>query len=344
MATGDKLVNLDDLKVAYDELKTRDLTSDVTGVLPIANGGTGGATAAAARTNLEVPMVMQLTGTTWSSLYTELTKIPIGYGALVNISGTAVTSALSGGQFALACRGMIFRLPTSGATYDIQMNIGVGTLYSWRIEGLTSASATPTVDPVRRYAPFVLLSNDDTTWADLWNLLSVVPTSGTSTVYVNGTPATMISGGAIASACDGFVARYGSGLGFNFTLVQQTTGKLFNVVVTFNSAHDNATVGTVYEYSKVGTEIVTQEYSQAVDAFSAGAAGSRAVQYTVSVDKTGYTPIAVSLSAMINTVVIHQQVGFRADRKNVYINIYRASGAEYTGGGTIKFIVVYQKN
>jgi hypothetical protein len=69
-----------------------------------------------------------------------------------------------------------------------------------------------------------------------------------------------------------------------------------------------------------------------------------AAQYSINVTKSGYTPIAVTLNTTINSVVINQQVAFNTPRTSVYLNLYRATGAAYAGGGTIKFIVVHQKN
>jgi hypothetical protein len=86
------------------------------------------------------------------------------------------------------------------------------------------------------------------TWPDLWNVLSTIRATRSATAYVLGAAASLITGGAVSSACDGIIARYTAGTGFNFLLVQQSTGKIYNCVVTFNSTHDSATVGAVHTY------------------------------------------------------------------------------------------------
>lgn len=91
----------------------------------------------------------------------------------------------------------------------------------------------------------ISLHINGSTWSDLWTALSTIPTAKTGVAYILGTAVSLITGGQFSSACDGIIARYTAGTGFNFLLVQQSTGKLINTVVTFDSAHTSATVGNV---------------------------------------------------------------------------------------------------
>lgn len=168
MATGDKLVNLDDLKVVYDELKTTDLSSDVTGVLPIANGGTGGATAAAARTNLSVyskaetnSAISQSTANlnfsfsvnddTWSEIYTILSLLDDTVRSAFYIAQGVSAGVLTGGKLNFAIKGMVNR--AAAGIYDFIAFTGYQPQYIWvwRISGFTSGSVTPTVSAVYRF-------------------------------------------------------------------------------------------------------------------------------------------------------------------------------------------------
>jgi hypothetical protein len=81
---------------AYSTVSSIDLTSSVSGILPLANGGTGAATAAAARTNLQLSSAdsVTFTGLTVSGVNGNTLVKTNGSGVLSNATSSDVTSLL----------------------------------------------------------------------------------------------------------------------------------------------------------------------------------------------------------------------------------------------------------
>lgn len=101
---------------------------------------------------------------TWSEIYPYLSSIPINKSALF-VCAQTTASTLSNGLLSFAVKGMVNR-PLEG-TFDFFAYSGYLTdrMWVWRISGLTSASATPTVGNVavyrtaENYVPSALLSS-----------------------------------------------------------------------------------------------------------------------------------------------------------------------------------------
>lgn len=151
----------------------------VTGVLPLLHGGVGSSTASGARTNLSVyskaetdSAIQQSTAdkaqkiffnvATWADVYSKVSSLGAGETAPMLV-GTAVVSMMTGGA-----------VPSSVLTGFVgatNLNAGRYTFFAthyscdfscmWEINGLTSASATPTVINFSKIsASITVLSSD----------------------------------------------------------------------------------------------------------------------------------------------------------------------------------------
>lgn len=141
VATKDKLVTLEALKAVNDRVK------------PISQGGTGATTEHAARVNLKIPVSLVLTGSTWSDIYGVLSEVRSGETCPVYCSASSA-SVFSGGAFSTYIKGLVSNL--DNGTFHVFGVAGTGTsggsLVTWSITNLTSASSTPTVStPVHYY-------------------------------------------------------------------------------------------------------------------------------------------------------------------------------------------------
>lgn len=81
----------------------------------------------------------------WSDMYTLFDTIPGGTTATFCCNGGTASTLLSGSNFSnTTIKGTITRV--NSTTYDVIAHVGEGTALSiWRINGLSSASATPTI-------------------------------------------------------------------------------------------------------------------------------------------------------------------------------------------------------
>lgn len=157
--SGDKLAlqpQGDNTKsIDYDALATAIINKLGGDPVTIAHGGTGGATAAAARTNLEAAASIDITGSTWAAVYTPLSKLTASRPACVSIGGNSM-SLLTGGTETYAATGTAKLVNANAGIYEFFVTSGINQcVYSWRITGLLSASDTPTIGTVYAYSPDV---------------------------------------------------------------------------------------------------------------------------------------------------------------------------------------------
>ena len=122
MTTGDKLVNLDGLKLAYDELRA------------------------------ELNMNFSASDNTWDRIYNIVSSMSNNASALFVANGAAV-NVLTGGKQSTVIKGVISCVNSNTGVYDFMAFTGYQPQYIWiwRISGLSSASATPTVGTVYRF-------------------------------------------------------------------------------------------------------------------------------------------------------------------------------------------------
>lgn len=116
-------------------------------------GGTGADNAEDARANLGVTpeninAATQITipsTAAWADMYALFDTIPGGTTATFFCNGGTASTLLSGSNFSnTTIKGTITRV--NSTTYDVIAHVGEGTALSiWRINGLSSASATPTI-------------------------------------------------------------------------------------------------------------------------------------------------------------------------------------------------------
>lgn len=167
LGTG-KTFALDDgtntYKLDYNELATA-IVAKLGDPVTIAHGGTGATSAAAALTELGAyskaqtdakisDVNLNVDGTTFAALYALLSKIPNGAAAAVYFT-TNAAQTLSGTKVSSGGAAVVARF-SGGSTFTIMMagNINSGSsnaIYTWRLTGWSSASATPTISTVYSY-------------------------------------------------------------------------------------------------------------------------------------------------------------------------------------------------
>lgn len=132
-----------------------------------------GAAAAAARANLDVYSTgetdeliaqstagaindiatrMNITGAddTWSEIYSKLSRLPNRGTATLYIMNTTAGGLLTNGKAPYLMMGTVVQ--SNVGIFEFMMKqIGTNYIFIWRIEGLTSADATPTIKPVYRF-------------------------------------------------------------------------------------------------------------------------------------------------------------------------------------------------
>lgn len=116
----------------------------ITGILPVENGGTGRST------EIVMNLSFSANDNSWSAIYNILSKLSNNQSAFYVASGTPVTM-LTNSKLSFVIKGMVNRV--NDGVYDFFAYTGYQpqTIYVWRINGLTSASATPTFGNVCRY-------------------------------------------------------------------------------------------------------------------------------------------------------------------------------------------------
>lgn len=120
----------------------------------VAHGGTGGASASVARTNLQAStdICLDSSDNTVSEIYTKLSRIPTYHTATIYISTSSV-KILSNNKITSISKGIVTR--HSDNTYDFMVcavlsGNNLAYIFTWRVTILTSSAIT--VDTVYRYA------------------------------------------------------------------------------------------------------------------------------------------------------------------------------------------------
>ena len=106
---------------------------------------------ASTRVNLGAAAYINLVNlTTWAAIYNALSVLPNqGVGTLF----IGNSSTLTGGKLSAVMYGTVSASNKSAGTYDfLCVAVNTNNIYQWRVTGLTSASATPTVGAVYKYA------------------------------------------------------------------------------------------------------------------------------------------------------------------------------------------------
>jgi hypothetical protein len=102
-------------------------------------------------TGKSVAQYIQLSGSDWASLYETLNSLAGGEVANAYFSQAAV-GVLTGGKVTVALTGTVMRSTNAGVYRFFGRTTTGANMYAWNISGLTSATDTPTVDTVYRYA------------------------------------------------------------------------------------------------------------------------------------------------------------------------------------------------
>lgn len=95
---------------------------------------------------------MNITGAddTWSEIYSKLSRLPNRGTATLYIMNTTAGGLLTGGKAPYLMMGTVVQ--SNVGIFEFMMKqIGTNYIFTWRIEGLTSADATPTIKPVYRF-------------------------------------------------------------------------------------------------------------------------------------------------------------------------------------------------
>ena len=102
-------------------------------------------------TGKSVAQYIQLSGSDWASLYETLSGLASAEVANAYFSAAAA-GVLTGGKVTVALIGTVMRSTNTGAYRFCGRTSTAANMYAWNISGLTSATSTPTVDTVYRYA------------------------------------------------------------------------------------------------------------------------------------------------------------------------------------------------
>ena len=87
------------------------------------------------------------------------------------------------------------------------------------------------------------------------------------------------------------------------------------------------------------------EYSSGAVSWSAGTAGTRGAQTSVEITRSGYTPVACSISYVANSSSFNPQVFFGGSMSTLYFNFYRANASAYSSeDNAMRALVLYVKS
>ncbi len=195
-----------------------------------------------------------LEGSTWAELYAQLSKIQNNSAVSASFS-TAATSLLSGNAISAGVQGMIGRFSTS--TFQF-MTVGdsSSTIYTWRVTGWTSASATPTVGTIYSYdnssktACKIFIPDSANTFAKIYPYLNVLSNNETAVILIGGTVSSILTANKSSNGLKGIVQRVNASA-FDFMVAEATA--LQNIytwrISDWSSASATPTIGTVYGHA-----------------------------------------------------------------------------------------------
>lgn len=130
-------------KIDYDALASAIISKLGGDPVTTSHGGTGAATAKAARENLSVPATLYFDTATWASIKAKLDSLST-YSCATFYAPGNVASLLTGGDVTSSLKGVI--TVTGSSTYDCIGYIGAGAssgyLVTWRINSPTTSGAT----------------------------------------------------------------------------------------------------------------------------------------------------------------------------------------------------------
>lgn len=246
VATKDKLVTLEALKVVNDRVK------------PITEGGTGATTVKSARASLGCAGELTLTETSWGGLYTQLCNISTGTAATYSCGG-GVTSVLTGGAEISTSYGIVYR--ATDLIWEFEgRRMESNYTYAWRVT-FASGGGSATVSTFYKFIGGTTTSSlrrgiyaagditlTGTTWSALYSQLCEIPT-GYSAMYstANGSVTSVLTGGSDGSISFGIAYR-ATDLIWEFEGRRMTSGVNYAWRVTFASGGASATVDTFYKF------------------------------------------------------------------------------------------------
>lgn len=94
--------------------------------------------------------------------------------------------------------------------------------------------------------------------------------------------------------------------------------------------------------------VMYRDIVQVIDSFAAGEPGSRAAQYTITdVGISGYSILGVTIKNHLNSTIMNLKAFLHNESEDqIYLNVYRASGAKYDAGdySNVKIRIAYLHN
>ena len=198
------------------------------------------------------PYINLVNLTTWAAIYNALSVLAnqnvanvfVGPDSAALLTNNIVDAVLTGTVSASN--------KTSGNFDFIVAEANGKKAYNWRVSGLSSASATPTVGTVYSYingaVPFINLSNLST-WAEIYNALSILGNQDIANVFIIN--ASTLTNGKTAAVMQGTVSCSNITNGsFDFFCSGVSTQNMYQWRVTnLKSASSTPSVGSVYRFT-----------------------------------------------------------------------------------------------